>query len=296
MMTRLPRLLPRLTWIWLMCLLLPSLAQAQGGRHFLWTVKSGTRTLYLAGSLHALSPDVYPLPEAYDRAFAAADTLVEEVDLATMQTLDTGMAALTRGLLTGGRTLESVVGRETWTALSAHAERYGMPAHLLQPFEPWMAVMMLSAFGTQQAGLDPSLGLDQHFYDRARAARKPVRGLETVDSQLARLDALPDSVQVQLLRATLAGLDTEQRQLASLVAAWRTGDHATIERMTLKDLAAQPAIYRTLIVERNHNWLPALDACLVGRTCFVVVGAAHLVGPDGLLALLRQKGYTIAQQ
>ena len=81
-----------------------------------------------------------------------------------------------------------------------------------------------------------------------------------------------------------------------MVAAWRRGDATTIERDLVRALQKYPAAYQSLIVERNHNWMPQLEQCLTRTTpCMVVVGAAHLVGPDGLLTLLQRKGYRIEQ-
>jgi len=100
-----------------------------------------------------------------------------------------------------------------------------------------------------------------------------------------------------MLRSTLEELDIQGAELARTVSAWRRGDAAAIERDVLSSFKKYPAAYQSLIVERNNNWMPQLEKCL-GRTtpCMVVVGAAHLVGPDGLLTLLQRKGYRIEQQ
>jgi uncharacterized protein YbaP (TraB family) len=80
------------------------------------------------------------------------------------------------------------------------------------------------------------------------------------------------------------------------MSAWRTGDAATVERLAVASMADSPEVYRSLLVDRNRRWMPAIEACASTRRCFIVVGAAHLVGPDGLIALLRQQGYTVQQQ
>ena len=153
-----------------------------------------------------------------------------------------------------------------------------------------------AANACSKAGLDPSLGLDQHFYDRATAAGKSVIGLETAESQIDRFDTMPESLQEQMLRSTLDEIDAENKEIAATVAAWRRGDAPSIERDVLLGLKKYPAAYQSLIVERNNNWMPQLEKCLARTTpCMVVVGAAHVVGPDGLLALLRRKGYRVEQ-
>jgi uncharacterized protein YbaP (TraB family) len=160
-----------------------------------------------------------------------------------------------------------------------------------------MVMLTIAALEAQKAGLDPKLGLDKHFYDRAKAAGKSVIGLETTESQIDRLDKMTPELQEQLLRSSLSEAETARNSLKTIVSAWRRGDSSTLEKTLLTDFTQYPAVYQSLIVERNHNWMPQIDACLARSTpCFVVVGAAHLVGPDGLLTLLQRKGYRVEQQ
>ena len=271
-------------------------ASAQG-KSFLWKVQSGTKVVYLAGSVHALSADVYPLSSAFERAFATSDTLVEEIDMAEAESLAIAPTILAKGMYLDGRRFDSVVSKDTAAMVTARLKDSGMPAEMFQAMKPWMVMLMVSALEAQKAGLDPSLGLDKHFYDRAKTAGKTIIGLETAESQIDRLDRMPDTLQEQLLRSSLSEMETTRNGLKEIVAGWRRGDHAGLEKTLLSDFKEYPAAYRSLIVERNQNWVPQIDACLARpKPCMVVVGAAHLVGPDGLLALMQRKGYHIEQQ
>jgi uncharacterized protein YbaP (TraB family) len=108
---------------------------------------------------------------------------------------------------------------------------------------------------------------------------------------------MSDAMQEQLLRSELSEMETEQSSLRTLLTAWQTGDAAALEKTLLSSFSENPAAYESLITERNRNWMPQLDACLKrSAPCFVIVGAAHVVGPQGLLAMLRQRGYRIEQQ
>jgi len=147
-----------------------------------------------------------------------------------------------------------------------------------------------------KAGFDPQLGLDMHFYEQAKQDNKAVQGLETVEYQLARFDEMPLELQDHLLAETLKELDTEQASMSKLIEAWRTGNAPAVEKIVLKDLQQEPQLYQRLLVERNKNWMPKLEALFARRSrALVVVGAAHLVGPDGLLAMLKAKGFKIEQ-
>ena len=279
------------------CVLASGAAAQTRGRNFLWKVQSGANVMYLAGSVHALTNEAYPLNPAYQRAFDASAALVEEIDLAEADPLTGGLGLLAKGMYTDGRTFGGVVSRQTATLVEQKLKDTPLALEMIQPMKPWMVMLMLEALGSQAAGLDPQLGLDKHFYDLARSGGKAVVGLETAESQVDRFDKMPDRLQEQMLRSELAEMETEQSGLRALLTAWQTGDAPAIEKMLLSSFTDNPAAYNSLITERNRNWMPQLDACLRRSSpCFVIVGAAHLVGPQGLLAMLQQRGYRLDQQ
>jgi uncharacterized protein YbaP (TraB family) len=274
-----------------------AVAQTRGGHSFLWKVQSGGNVMYLAGSVHALTADAYPLNPAYQHAFDASGALVEEIDLAEADPLSGGIGLLAKGMYQDGRTFTSAVSRDTAALVQQKLAGTPLALEVIQPMKPWMVMLMLEALGSQAAGLDPDLGLDKHFYDEANTKGKQVVGLETAESQMDRFDKMPEPMQEQMLRSEIAEMDTEKSSLRSLLTAWQNGDAPAIEKMLLSSFSNNQTAYNSLIVERNRNWMPQLENCL-HRTapCFVVVGAAHLVGPQGLLVMLQQRGYRIEQQ
>jgi uncharacterized protein YbaP (TraB family) len=193
-----------------------------GGKSFLWKIQSGGNVMYLAGSVHALTPDAYPLNPAYQRAFDAAGALVEEIDLAEADPLSTGPALLAKGMYQDGRTFDRVVSRQTAALVAEKLKGTPMALDMIQPMKPWMVMLMLEALGSQDAGLDPQLGLDKHFYDMATGAGKTVIGLETAESQMDRFDTMPEAMQEQMLRSELAEMDTGESRPAG--AADRVAD------------------------------------------------------------------------
>jgi uncharacterized protein len=270
---------------------------AATGKSFLWKVHAGSKVLYLAGSVHALGADAYPLSATYESAFAAAGTLVEEINLAEAEQLAAAPILLAKGLYTDGRTFEGIVTKDTAMLVANRLKDTGIPPEMIRLMKPWMVMLMITAMEAQKAGLDAALGLDKYFFDKAKAAGKPVLALETAESQIDRFDKMPEALQEQMLRSTLTELEVARNSVAAMISAWRTGDAAALEKMALSSFEGYRGAYTSLIVERNHNWVPQIEACLSKpQPCLVVVGAAHLVGPDGLLALLKQKGYRLEQQ
>jgi uncharacterized protein YbaP (TraB family) len=273
-----------------------AVAQAPGAT-FAWKATSSQgRTIYLVGSLHLLTKDYYPLHPALEAAFTGSDLLVEEVDLAQMLAPDAQVEMMTRGMLPLEASLEKSVSPATYELVATRVAGLGLPLEAFKRLKPWFLALMLLGLEWQAAGFDPNLGLDKHFYDRAQTDRKPVEGLETLEFQLSRFDQMTAAEQDRMLSQTLKELDTQKAAVTKLADAWKRGDAATIERIVLQDLKAEPRLYQVLLVDRNRNWLPKIESLFArpGRT-FVVVGAAHLVGPDGLLAMLRARGYGVEQ-
>ena len=263
---------------------------------FLWKASRGQSIVYLVGSVHLLSKDYYPLSPVLDAAFSESDLLVEEVDLGEMETADSQLQILMRGMLPSGQALDKVIAPATLAMVSRRVSDLGLPLEPLKRFKPWMLALTLLGLEWQKAGFDPNLGLDKHFYDRARAEGKQVQGLETLDFQLSRFDDMTMDEQDRMLSSTLKELETQKAAVTALADAWKNGDAETVERIVLQDLKQEPRMYQALLVDRNRDWLPKIDALFARRgRAFIVVGAAHLVGPDGLIAMLRAKGYTVEQ-
>jgi uncharacterized protein len=270
--------------------------EAVPSRNFIWKASGKQGAIYLVGSVHLLTKDFYPLNPALETAYKESDVLVEEVDLGEMQEPGSQFQMLSRGMLPSSQSLDQLVSPATFAAVTKRFNDIGMPIEPVKRFKPWLAALTLMAMEWQKAGFDADLGIDKHFYDRAKADGKTVQGLETIDYQLSRFDDMSPELQDRLLAETLKDIDTEQANLTRLVDAWRAGDARAIERIVLKDLAHEAQLYQRLLVERNKNWLPKLEALFSRpRHAFVVVGAAHLVGPDGLVAILKSKGYTVEQ-
>jgi hypothetical protein len=263
---------------------------------FAWKATGKGGTIYLMGSIHVMSESFYPLNPALEAAFKDADLLVEEVDLADMLDPIAQLGILSRGMLPSNQSLDKVLSPTTLALVQKTAGDLGDVGGPLMRFKPWMLAIALQGMELMKAGFDPELGLDKHFYDQAKAAGKAVQGLETTEFQISRFDTMTMEQQDRMLAQTLKELATEAATVGTLGDAWKAGDVATVERLALDDLKSDPLMYQRLLVERNRNWMPRIEALFARRgRALVVVGAAHLVGPDGLLAMLRAKGYTIEQ-
>lgn len=267
-------------------------------RHPIWRVsKDGQTVAYLVGSIHVLTKASYPLPPLFDTVYANTKILVEEVDLDESATDPAAVGGIVgRAMLTDGQTLKTLLDAPTYARVSEKAAAARMPMMLLERMKPWLVAMTLMIPELQRAGFDPAQGLDRHFYNRAKGDGRPIRGLETMAYQLDRMNGLPMPAQLELLTTTLDDVDTQVKNVGALVEAWQRGDTPALERLLLKELKDSPEVYERLLVERNRNWVPLIAKCDAAAPCMVVVGGAHLLGPDSVVAMLGKAGFTVEQQ
>lgn len=285
-MTRASRLLA-LALVW------AAPAAAQGARApLMFSLHDADSRVTLLGSIHVLPESAYPLPASIDAAYAEAEQVAVEADI---QDTDAVYAAVqAQSVYTDGRTLPAVLGASGFDELSGLLHRLGLPADAAVTLKPWAVEAMLTALAAQAGGFRTDLGVDVHLIARARADGKPLRTLETAQEQIALFDAEPDSAQAaSLLDAVRTwGQDDAggEAMLADLVRAWERGDEAALENVA-RDLPD------ALLGDRNARWVPQIEDMLAleGQDVLVVVGAAHLVGDDSVVAMLRERGHAVTR-
>jgi uncharacterized protein YbaP (TraB family) len=276
----------------------PAPAQSgQPSRGFIWKAEREGKEIWLVGSLHLLTPDFYPLPNSMEQAFLRSSVLMEEIDMNDASDPQFAAIVVSKAMNPPGVTLASQLSKDTIAAVTTWLAKQGIPFESLQVLKPWMVSITVQTLGLKQLGFDENLGIDKHFSDAAKRSNKQLLPLETALEQINFLDGLSPKTQDQMLRQSVDENQTEQAEIKTIAAAWRAGDVATMERVALSDVKDSREVYETLLAGRNRRWIPKIESCSqTTASCFIVVGAAHLVGPDGLLALLKQRGYTVTQQ
>jgi uncharacterized protein YbaP (TraB family) len=214
-----------------------------------------------------------------------------------MRSPDLPRKMMAAGMLQGGPTLAQRLRPETLRRLQAYCQQRGLSFEQWSQFEPWMVALVIGLSEASRLGYEPGKGLDQYLIARAEAAGKPGSGLESADDQIAALDSMSAAEQEQSLLEALDDVDGMQARMEALHADWRRGDEAAIEKLMNSELkSTYPQLYKRINVDRNTAWVPKLRRFLdaPGRDdTLVVVGAMHLVGPDGVVAKLRAGGYRV---
>jgi len=262
---------------------------------FMWKVENGGTTLFLLGSIHALKGDAYPLPPAIEAAFDEAEVAVFEVDLTDMT--KAALKMMSAGSLEKGLTLREVVGPETWSEFERHVGGLGFNASLYQGMKPWMAALTVAAFELTKHGYLATEGLDTYFSERAVETGKQRMALETAEFQVGLFADLSPEHSLAFLRYTLEDLDAMIPEMDRLYRDWRVGNVDAVEEAMLEGFEEFPDLSKKMVSDRNRAWMPQIEELLAGDLdAIVVVGSAHLVGEEGVVNLLRQKGYIVEQQ
>ena len=271
-------------------LLLPAMALAEPG---FWHASKEGRNLWIMGSIHVGLDSFYPLPAPIENAWQQADVLIVETDLNAVSPQDNQQIAELSQLPPGDR-LANHLSPSQYQALLKQAKVYGLPESSLSQLRPWVAAITLMQQALSRAGYRADLGVDAHFTTQATRTGIPVRGLERAPEQFAYLASMGD-LEDDFLQSTIDQIGTMQEIVPQLLQAWQAGDGTTLQKLLSEEQgspALQELMARRLLKERNHNWLPKLLA-MPEKNQFLVVGALHLYGPDGILDLLRQQGYQV---
>jgi uncharacterized protein YbaP (TraB family) len=265
-------------------------------KNFLWKAASDKGAVYLLGSIHLLKSQDATLKPIIDETFKKSTRLAFEVDLTNENPERIQKLILQKGINLDGKNLAQKVSKETFQLATVWANDLGIDIKVLTPLKPWLAGLTLTVMTLQKLGYDPDSGVDRQLARRAKLANKPVSGLETSEAQFEIFDRLPPALQEMMLRQSLKEMEQIGGMIDDMVRAWRNGDVAAAEKLFLGSMAEFPQLQEKLLDERNRNWLPQIEQFIdSGEATLVVVGAAHLIGKNGIIELLKSRGYRLEQ-
>jgi uncharacterized protein YbaP (TraB family) len=276
----------------------PATAPA-AGKCMMWKVSSDTATVYLVGSMHLATPEMYPLPREMEDAFASADTLVVEVNTNKLDQAKLMPLMQTKGMYQGDDTLTANLKKETMQALQQECAKLSLPTAGIEKMKPWAVGLILELMEIQKLGLDPNLGIDKHFLDLASEKGKTIAELESADFQLNLLAGFDAKMQELSLIATLAEMKNLKGDMTELTDAWIAGDAQAAEAQLDRHIKEHPEtaeVDQKLISDRNVPMARKVEAYLKGKgTVFVVAGCFHMIGDKGIVKILRDDKFTVEQ-
>lgn len=269
----------------------PATAKPRGV--LLWKATSPTTTAYLLGSIHVGDNKLYPLPASAEAAFAAAKILIVEVNAKDMDAVKTMGMVAKYGMYGPDDTLSKHIDKETAASLNAYCSGHSLPRQPLELLKPWVVAITVVATAMKQAGEDPNLGIDMHFLNAVKPSQH-IAELESADFQLSLLASATDQEQQEMLKSTLRQSDKAKDYLDKMETAYLAGDSETLLRLIHEQDAGPASLMKKLVDDRNITMTASLEKYLKGaEPSFVVVGAAHLLGQNGIVKLLQKRGYRV---
>lgn len=261
--------------------------------------------VWLFGSIHVGTDDMYPLPSYVTDAFSGAEGLAVECDVVAAETDIVGMTTAMMGMVyDDGSKISDHISAQLYMDASAILEENSLPASALDAYQPSMWSMMIDSFSYLQYDLDAEKGIDMYLLKRAKNEDIPIHEIESVKEQYDMLGSFSEELQILLLEGSVEsyGDPAGKEALLELVDTWTTGNEAALVDMLTDDTTGMTAEEIALYEEYNYAMMTARNekmtdfaenALIDGNELFICVGAAHVVGPDGMAQQLRERGYTV---
>ena len=260
----------------------------------LWAIRDADSTMYFYGTIHLRKAGAPWGGPAAERALAEAQEVWTEVEIDPVRDAELQGVVGRMGYDTT-RTLSSLMTPARAAQLKTAATSIGVPVTALDAMKPWLASLTISVVPMVKAGYDPAAGVD-HGIDRvARAAGKHMRWFETGEQQIQFMAGFADPLQLEMLYDSMDDVGKGTALIQRMEAAWEIGDDRTLAQDMVADMRrAYPELHDVMLKQRNAAWAEVLAREMAGSGVdFIAVGAAHLVGPDSVLALMRARGFTV---
>jgi uncharacterized protein YbaP (TraB family) len=259
-----------------------------------WKVQKGASVIYLGGTIHLLRPADFPLPLEFKKAYRAADAVVFETDIAALNSPAIQQQIMSKGMYADGSTIEQYLSAKTNRLLRDYCEKSGIPFTSLKQFKPSIISLMLTLVELSKLGVAQE-GVDKYFYQLAKKDKKLVAGLETVEQQINLLVRMGKGNEDAFIAYSIDDLKTTRQKYTAMLRAWKRGEEKKLNALIVEPTRKKmPTLYQELLVDRNRNWLPMIEAySKTPEKELVLVGVGHLVGEDGIIAALKNKGYTV---
>jgi uncharacterized protein YbaP (TraB family) len=273
-----------------------SAVDAEGKRLPLWQAVIGESTVFLLGSVHVARAGLYPLAAPIEEAFAGSDVLALELVLDEGAKMEAARRLVELARLPAGVRLPDVVAPETLRRVEAALAQRGGSLLGLLGFHPWFVALTLTTSALGEAGFSAEEGIDEYFRVRAGASKRLV-SLETIETQTDIFEGLSPQIEERMLRESVEELDQQAAELERAFEAWKSGDSDALDVQLLQPMREeQPELFDALFVRRNRQMTGTLmELARSPARYFVVVGAGHLVGPLGMVDLLRKRGIVVSQ-
>ncbi len=289
----------------------PKTDDSQGSTPLLYKATSNNGgEVWLFGSIHVGTDDMYPLPDYVNNAYNEAESLAVECDIvAAEEDLSALMSIYQKAMYLDGTTIKDHISDELYKNSVKILEDNNYYFSMLDYYTPVMWSTFIENFIYTKYGYDSQKGIDMHLLNLAKENDKNIIEIESIESQFSMLAGFDEELQIMLLESAVEDYDSEESKayLNSLVSAWVSGNEKTITELLYEEDDTESADEYTeeeiklledynqqMIVDRNILMTDFAENSLKdGDSVFICVGTAHIVGEGAMVDLLKDRGYTV---
>jgi len=263
---------------------------------FLWRVSDADNTVYLLGSVHLADAQLFPLSERIMAAYEAAGFICVEIDITQEDPEELMQIYMGFGLYFDDETLADVLDAETYAAVGAALEPYGISEAVYSRMKPWYVTQLISSLTVYD---DYAQGVDAFLMTLAQLDGKPIYALESSLLQIAVMASLSEETQIAQLQSALSGdVEMSRLMLDAMIGVWRLGDEDLLKMALGRENATGEAsleYLQKMNTERNVSMIAQVKYILdaMDEDALVVVGAMHMLYEDGIVAAMESAGYTV---
>ena len=273
-------------------------ARSSTGKAFIWEIKSKTTVAYLYGTIHVGKRTFYPLPATVETAFKQSQLLVVEADISNSDGLGDIETIIN---YKAPDSLDKHIPAPLFERLKIQLARLNVPLEAVKPMKPFLIGGFLAVAEFSRLGYDMNFGVDGYLINKAKEDKKPILELESQAGQLRMLNEMSPVLQEAFLENAISALESGRGpdQVTGMVNAWQSGDvnlMAEVAKGVNKGMRMTDQLDEVLVHGRHAAMVKKIESYLEGKVPhFVAIGSLHLVGPRGLVEILKARGYEVQQ-
>jgi hypothetical protein len=271
------------------CLSVLCFSQAPTEKALLWKISGNSLETpsHLYGTFHLLCPEDLVFDSTITAALQGSRTLFLELDMTDQKVM---MKAFSGSLMKDGKTLEDLYTDSIYRIIHDSLQAMtSMPMMMLEKMKP---ALLVSAIYPSLLGCNVG-SPEMNLANLAKKNGTPVKGLESVEEQMAAFDAIPLMEQAEMLRTYLLEAGEAKRELMDMLALYRTKDVMGMASMFENTEEGWGKYEEDLLIKRNKAWISRITEQTKIEQTFFAVGAGHLGGDQGIISLLRKAGFTV---
>jgi uncharacterized protein YbaP (TraB family) len=276
-------------WIWLFLLPFNLLLSQSLTPSLLWEIsgKGLSKSSYLFGTIHMIPSKDFNLSSKLNEAFDKSDLVVFEIDLNEMTDFSSLLPLMMKSFMPDQK-LSELVTQEEYLMIEDYFEKKGLPIILLERIKPMFLYALLSGDMFADA-----TSYEVQLWEKANNLNKKTKGLETAEFQMSIFDSIPYPVQAKLLVQSIKDQRNNEDEFENMIQLYKQEDIEKLYDLITKETQDLGSFNELMVFGRNRNWIPQIENMMMQGSVFFAVGAGHLAGKEGLIELLKNKGYTL---